>query len=426
MATKVIMPKQGLQMTEGTIISWLVKEGGKAVKDEPLFEIETDKLTITIDAAVSGTLLKIVKDEGETVPIAETIAIIGESGEDISGLLSSAINGRQQNEETAYEAVTEKGAAQQQAVKPKRFIISPRAMMLAQSRGVDPAVINGSGPKGLIVEKDVHKYIENTPRITPLAKKIADIEGIDISAISGTGSNGKITRHDLTRPLPVSAGLTPFTGMRKAIATKMADSLSTTAQATVQVEVDMSECVRVKQHYSGSGRKISYTDLIIKAVSKALIDFPKVNSEWTENGILQKDYVNLGLAVALEEGLLVPVIKNAHNMSIEQIVNESRELVKRAKDGELCPDDCSDGSFTISNMGMYGVDSFVAILNPPETGILAIGRIKKAPAVIEDSMEIRPMMSITLTYDHRVLDGAPAARFTSRVREYLENPYLML
>ena len=188
----------------------------------------------------------------------------------------------------------------------------------------------------------------------------------------------------------------------------------------------MSECVRIREGFKSSGKKVSYNDLVIRAVCKALMDFPEMNSEWTDKGILQKDYVNMGVAVATDSGLLVPVIRNAHLKNIGQITKETGDLAERAKNGQLSMDECTGGSFTISNMGMYKIDAFTAILNPPETGILAVGGIKKTPIVVDDRIEIRSVMYITLTYDHRVIDGAPAARFTARIRDYLESPYLML
>ncbi len=412
MAIKVIMPKQGLQMTEGTITSWLVKEGGKAIKDEPLFEMETDKLTITIDSPASGTLLKIIKEEGETVPITETIAVIGDAGEDISAFLSEGSN----NNEPLKE-------------EKSRVLISPRAKNLAQGNNIDIENLTASGPEGMIVEKDVTAYMEKRTLATPLAKKAADIEGVDISKLTGTGPRGKITRDDVLAQIPAETKnerLVPLTGMRRSIAKKMHESLANTAQATVQVQVDMSECERARARFKSSGKKISFTELVLKAVCKALIDHPEVNSEWTDNGILQKYYVNMGVAVALDEGLIVPVIKNAHTLSLEQISQRVSELAQKAKSGAITPDECTGGSFTVSNMGMFKIDSFTAILNPPETGILAVGAVKNIPAAVEGRIEIRPAMLITLTYDHRVVDGATAAKFTASVREYLENPYMML
>ena len=221
MATKVIMPKQGLQMTEGTIISWLAKEGEKVVKDEPLFEMETDKLTITMESPESGTLLKIIKDEGETVPITETIAIVGEPGEDISALLGGEMP---ESKEEVSDA-------------SQRIFISPRAKTLVQEKGVDIAALKGSGPEGLIIEKDVFDHIDKASLTTPLAKKIAQMDGVDLSNVTGTGARGKITKEDV-----IAAGedkkLVPLTGMRKVIARKMKESLLTSAQAAVQVQVD--------------------------------------------------------------------------------------------------------------------------------------------------------------------------------------------
>ena len=368
------------------------------------------------------------------MPITKTIAVIGEEGEDISVLLEEeevSVEAGPPEEDKPVRAsakeVTGSGAAQESA--GGRVLISPRAKKLAQDKGADIACIRGSGPEGLIAEKDVLEYLAARPAATPLARKVAGSMGIDVANVAGTGARGKITKSDVLAAGSNAAGrerLLPVTGMRRAIADKMTESLSRTAQATVTVRVDMSECVRIRACFKESGKKVSYNDLVVKAAAKALMEFPAVNAEWTDEGILQKDYVNMGIAVALETGLIVPVIRNVHLMDLEQIAQASAALAEKAKSGRLKPDEYRGGTFTVSNLGMYGIDSFVAILNPPESGIIAVGGIEKKPVVADDKIGIRPVMSLTLTYDHRVIDGAPAAIFTARVREYLENPYLML
>ena len=434
MATKIIMPKQGLQMTEGTIISWLVKEGEQAVRGEPLFELETDKLTITIDSPETGTLLKIVHGVGETVPITQTIAIVGALGEDISALLVDDPEAADVETQTAIPQPT----VQQPEVTPKknaggRIFISPRAKALAQDKGVDYTQLSGSGTEGMIVEKDILAQIGKLAAITPLAKKLAALDGVDVLTVSGTGAYGKVVKADIVK----SAGektqpgrgetLIPFVGMRKVIADRMVESLQTAAQATHQISVDMTGAEQVRHAYKKAGKKVSYNDIVAVAVCHALRDFPIMNAELTDQGICLKGYVNLGIAVALDNGLIVPVIKDADAMSIEQIGAQTRELADKAKTGKLKPDECKGGSFTISNLGMFGLDSFVAIINRPESGILAVGKITRTPVVTEDNeIAIRPIMMLTLTYDHRVVDGAPAAQFLAKVKEYLEQPYLLL
>jgi len=431
------MPKQGLQMTEGTIISWLVKEGEKVEKGQPLFEMETDKLTITMDSAESGTLLKIVRGEGETVPITETIAIVGEPGEDISALLSEA-SGKPAAEAPAETTAPEPAApeaapaaqAQEAAPADGRVFISPRAKMRAEELGIDYKTIRGTGADGLIVERDI---LAAKPAITPLAKKVAELSGVDVSAVTGTGAHGKIVRDDVlaaARKAPAAdrdTTLVPLKGMRKVIAERMVESLHTAAQTSHRISVDMTEAVKVRDAFKKADKKLSYNDIVSYAVVRALKDFPIMNSELTDEGIVVKHYVNLGIAVAVENGLIVPVVRDADLMSLEELSAAVKELAEKAKNGTLGPDEYKGGTFTISNLGMFGLDSFVAIINRPESGILAVGRIAKTPVVNDnDEIVVRPMMELTLTYDHRVVDGAPAAQFLARVKAYLEQPYLLL
>jgi len=434
MAKKVIMPKQGLQMTEGTIISWLVKEGEEARKDEPLFEMETDKLTITIDAPDSGTLLKIVRGEGETVPITEVIAIIGEPGEDYSALLESEpVFSEQKQEESVPKEDTYQEPKAAETKQGEHVFITPRAKSLAETKGIDYLNITGSGPEGLIIEKDILADAGPGVQATPLAKKVAELSQANINDIEGTGARGKITKADimsaaaLSKPLEASETCVAFTGMRKVIAERMTQSLRTAAQATHRVKADLSETVRLREAFKSAGKKVSYNDIISFAVCRALLEHPMMNSELKDDGIVLKHYVNLGIAVALDNGLIVPVIKNAHLMGLEQIGEATRQLADKAKNGQLKPDEYQGGSFTISNLGMFGLDSFVAVLNPPESGILAVGKITKTPIVTDNGeIAVRPIMELTLTYDHRVVDGAPAAQFLMRVKQYLEQPFLLL
>jgi pyruvate dehydrogenase E2 component (dihydrolipoamide acetyltransferase) len=282
------------------------------------------------------------------------------------------------------------------------------------------------------VERDV--LAEKTVAITPLAKKIAGMNGVETSNIAGTGAHGKIVRDDIlgaaaktTLSAPRGETLIPLKGMRKVIAERMVESLHTAAQTTHRISVDMTEAGRVRDAYKKADKKLSYNDIVSYATCRALKDFPMMNAEMREDGIAVKDYVNLGIAVAVENGLIVPVIKDADLKNIEEISAATRVLADKAKNGTLGPDDYKGGTFTISNLGMFGLDSFVAIINRPESGIIAVGRIIKKPLVTDnDEIVIRPIMELTLTYDHRVIDGAPAAQFLAKVKAYLEQPYLLL
>ncbi len=433
MAEKVIMPKQGLQMTEGTIIKWLVEEGGDCKEGQPLFEMETDKLTIVIDAPYSGKLLKIVRGEGETVPITETIAVIGQDGEDINNLLNISVESTPKAEEAAEaQEVTEEKQAPAAAAPTEggRTFISPRARMRADENGVDINTVSGSGPEGFIIERDVLEYAKSAPKATPLAKVVAGQSGVQLGGVEGTGARGKITRADVLAKMSAAGSrkgtIKPFAGMRKVISERMRQSMQTAAQTSHKITVDMSEAANIREAFKSEDIKISYNDIVSYVVCRALSEYPQMNSELTDEGILVKDYVNLGIAVALDEGLIVPVIKDADLLSLEGLAQATRDMANKAKNGGLSPEDYKGGSFTTSNLGMFGLDSFVAIINQPESGILAIGAIKKTPVVEGDDIVVKPMMSLTLSYDHRIVDGAPAAQFLAAVKKYIEKPYLVL
>jgi pyruvate dehydrogenase E2 component (dihydrolipoamide acetyltransferase) len=445
MAKAVIMPKQGLLMTEGTIIEWLKKEGQKVEVGEPLFEMETDKLTITIEAQEAGTLLKIVRGEGETVPITEIIAIIGEPGEDISDLLGSGTKVNCREPQNASAGLQETADANSANESGQRIFITPRAKMIASEKGVDYNNIHGSGPDGLITEKDILQYLEKTPeqpKATPLAAKIAAINDISLTAVKGSGERGKITKADVEvvieagKTAAETAGkaktaargerLVPFTAVRKIIADKMTKSLREMAQANHRMKVDVSEIIRLRDNLKAADVKITLTDIFVRVIAKALTEFPEINSSYTSEGILFKEYINIGIAVASPNGLIVPVVKDADLMSLKDIAAVSSELIDKARNGKLQPDDYTGGTFTITNLGMFDIDEFTAIVNPPESAILALGKINREPVVEGDSIVIRPIMVLSLTYDHRVIDGAPAAMFLQKVKKIMLNPYLLI
>ncbi len=456
MAIKVIMPKQGLQMTEGRITRWLVREGERVEADAPLFEMETDKLNIEIMSPGTGTLLKIVREEGETVPITEIIAVIGEAGEDISLLLETGNtdDGKADDGDKYYEKdltadKKEKGEDSSALMKREpgeRVFITPRAKAAAGEKGIDYLGVPGTGPDGLVIERDIINFkplLQPVSRVTPLAAKIARQNDIKPDGIDGTGARGKVTRADVEAALAArnaplgeagagkaaAAGksrLVPFTGMRKVIADRMMQSLHGMAQANHRMKVDMSEAVRFREKLREAGVKVSFTDIFLKVVSRALLDFPMLNSSLTEEGIIVRDYVNLGMAVAVENGLIVPVIRNAERMTLKEISTASAGLADKAKKGGLMPDEYTGGTFTVTNLGMFDIDEFTAVINPPESGILAIGKIDRIPVAEGDAVVIRPILVLSLTYDHRIVDGAPAAQFLQRVKQLLQNPYLLI
>ena len=452
MASVIIMPKQGLLMEEGTITKWLVKEGEQTTEGTPIFEMETDKLTITMDSTATGTVLKILHPEGDTVPITQPIAIVGQPGEDISGLLGSAPAAAPQAAEETPAPATAAPAAPVPAVERapgERVFSSPRARLRAEENGVDIAAVPGSGPDGLVVERDVQNYIANQPAVTPLAANQARVQGIDLSGVTGTGPNGKITTEDLpssgaaaeAAPAPaepvVPGQLTRVTrteamsGMRKAISRNMLASKSTNAQTNHRMVVDMTAAVALRNQYKALGIKVSYNDIIVRACAKALQDFPIVNASVDGNNIVYHDYVNIGTAVSVPNGLIVPVIRDADIIGLTGIAEKSAELIEKAREGRLTDQDYHGGTFTVSSLGMFDLDDFVAIINPPESAILAVGKIAKTPVVVtgedgEDQVVIKSMCALCLSYDHRIIDGAEAAKFLQKLKGYLQNPILLI
>jgi pyruvate dehydrogenase E2 component (dihydrolipoamide acetyltransferase) len=452
MAERIILPKQGLQMTEGTIIGWFVEEGGEVVQGQPLFEMETDKVTITVDAEVSGVLLKIIAGVGAVVPIAQTIAIVGKPGEDISSLLAEAAlggvsagagpgpagqiaAGGSTGTVGPASAAPAGVAGPANAAPGGRVFISPRAKTRAGELGIDYRNIRGSAPDGMIVERDILRAAFETaplpasppamPLASPLAKKIAEQSGLNLAEIQGSGARSKIMRADVIRARDAGfrRTLIPMKGMRKIIAGRMKQSLNENAPAFHRISVRMDEALRVRLALE---KTVGFNDLIALALVRALVDFPGINAELTPDGIWQKDFVNLGVAVAVDNGLVVPVVKNADLLSLKELSAAIKELAEKARTGKLGPGEYSGGSFTISNLGMFGLEEFVAIINPPEAGILAVGKIEDTPVAVNGSVEIHPVMKLTLSYDHRIIDGAPAAQFLARIKEYLENPYKLL
>ena len=386
MANKVIMPKQGLQMTEGTIIKWLKKEGDQVKKDEPLFEMETDKLTITIDAADEGTLLKIVRGEGEAVPITQTIAVIGRPDEDISGLVQDPQTQAVPAGKPLQESVQPE-AVQMPVQDGLRLQASPRAKMIAQDKGVDISKIKGSGPDGYIIEKDILAHVQYGPVASPLAKKIAQLEDVELQQLSGSGARGKIMRDDVLsavrarRPKAENREehVVPMSSMRKVIAQRMVESLRVHAQLTHAVRVDMTNAAELRETYKKEDKKISYNDIVLMAASRSLIDFPMMNACITEEGILMRGYVNLGMAVAIEGGLIVPNIKDADLMRLEEISKTARELAQKAKENKLTEEDFSGGTFTVSNLGCLGWMNLRRSSTPPNPASWQLARFRRRP-----------------------------------------------
>nr|WP_276321713.1 dihydrolipoamide acetyltransferase family protein [Saccharolobus shibatae] len=380
------MPKLGLTMTKGKIVQWKKKEGDRVQEGEDLVIIETEKITTTVKAPVSGILLKIYAKEGEEVLVGQMIAYIGEIGEKPPSLPTNKptlVAEQQQGQPTRAEEA--------KAISEVRA--SPRARRLAKEKGIDLSKIKGTGPGGMITEDDVIKELENIEK------------GVKFTA---TGLRVK--------------EVIPMTAIRQEISRRMVQSLQTMAQVTLSIEINANSLVKIKNEVESKyNMKITYTDVLVKVVAKLIRNHPYLNATLEGDQIKIIEDVNIGIAVALDQGLIVPVIRNADIKPITEIAKESHELADKARENKLNPDEVVGGTFTISNLGMYDIDSFTPIINPPQTAILGVGRIRKAPVVIDDSISIGYVMWISLTFDHRVLDGHRAAKFLKEFTEILED-----
>ncbi len=438
MAKVVVMPKLGLTMTEGTISSWLKKEGDAVKEGEPMFEVETDKLTNTIEASATGILRKIIAGEGSTVPVLDKIAVIAAADEDISGLLSGAV-APAPAAEAASAASAPAAAAAAAAPSGERVAASPRAKKLAKEKGIDLALVKGTGPNGRITEDDVNNYVPAPPapagsgvKASALAAKVAGDIGVDLAAVP---AHGRVLAADILAFLENSREkgaenpleeTVPMNGMRKAIAKNMLASHMTSPTVTFNLGVDMSAMRDYREQLKARDIKVSYTDLLVKFVAKALTEFPLLNCSVEDNKIIYKHYVNMGVAVALDSGLVVPNVTDADKKTLTQIHAEVKELADAAREGKLPMEKLHGGTFTITNLGMYGIESFSPIINQPEVAILGVTTMEDRPVVRSGEIVIRPIMNLSLTADHRVVDGSVAAEFLQRVKTLLENPALIL
>ena len=440
MAKVVVMPKLGLTMTEGTLSAWKKSVGDAVTEGEALFDVETDKLTNTIEASASGILLKILVEEGATVPCLEPVGIIGAVGEDISGLTGGSAASSPAAEAAPAEAVPASAPAKKAG---GRVIASPVAKKLARELGIDLSLVTGTGPNGRITEDDVRNFKpaapaaaapEEAPKVkaSPLAAAVAEDLGIDLEKI---GKKDRVLAEDILRYLENSREqadeapkeeLVPMNGMRKAIAKNMLNSHMTSPTVSFNLSVDMSAMKEYRSQLKAKDISVSYTDLLIKFVAKALTEFPLLNCSVEDNKIRYKHYVNMGVAVALDNGLVVPNVTDADKKSLTEISAEVKELAKLAREGGLPMEKLRGGTFTITNLGMYGIESFTPIINQPEVAILGVTTMEDRPVVRNGEIVIRPMMTLCLTADHRVVDGSVAAAFLQRVKTLLENPALML
>lgn len=434
MATIVKMPKLGTTMTEGTIVKWLKKEGEPVEKGEIYVEIQTDKVNIEDEAERSGILRKIIAKEGETVKVGEPIAIIADAHEELPDLEIADDKSPEKQEESSQVIMQQEDRTEdEKETIPGKIKASPAAKRVARENQIDLSKVTPSGPNGRIVEKDVLAYIqENKVRATPVAKKIAMEKQIDLKSLQKSPVE-RITKADLEEQMMMQEeeSTIPVIGMRKIIAESMTYSKKVAPHIYLSLEVDMSKVIDIREKLIPLVQdkydiKLSYNHILIKAVATALRLNPLVNSSFIEEKIILKQNINIGLAVALEDGLIVPVIKDADKKGLGIIAKETAELILKAKNKKLLPDEYQGGTFTITNLGMFDIENFCAIINQPETAILAVGKIMKKPVVVDDEITIRPMMNLTLSCDHRAIDGAVGAKFLQNLKEILEEPMNLL
>lgn len=427
MAQTVVMPKLGLTMTEGTLVKWHVAEGDTVKIGAPLFDVETDKLTNTVDALAEGTLLKITVQEGDTVPCLEPVGYLGQPGE----VIDSATTAAPAASPAAVEAPKPAAAAADTpaASGDGRILAAPAAKKLAKERGIDLSLITPTGPGGRIVLADVESYIASPePKASGLAKKIAADKGVDLAEVSTGGRvmADDVLSFDLKRSQAELEERVKMNGMRKTIAKRMRESRDISPSVSFNIGVDMTAMKALKADLAAEGLKVSYTDLLTKIVAKLLLEFPAFNSSVDGTDIIYKRYVNMGVAVAVPAGLLVPVVKNAHLLSLAEISAEIKRLADMAKSGTLNPDALTGGTFTITNLGTYGIESFSPIINQPEVAILGVNGMKDSVVAVNGEVKILPIMGLSLVADHRVIDGAVAGEFLAKLKRTMEKPALLL
>jgi pyruvate dehydrogenase E2 component (dihydrolipoamide acetyltransferase) len=399
LATDVIMPALGVAQEKGTLLNWLKAEGQSVTKGEPLMEVETDKATVEIEAPASGILTNVTASAGDEIPVGNKIAVILAPGE-----------------------VATPAALHQHPLPQGEGTGEGRPVISTPTPPAEPVASTTSDGGRLLA--------------SPAAKRIAREKGIDLATLHGSGPEGSVLAEDVLRAAPEETSppvelsgakeIVPLSPMRRIVGQRMTQSKQTAPHFYVSMDIDMTKVSRLRAEWKGhrENNVPSINDFILHACARALRDFPSLNSTYTEQGIMMHADINIGTAVALEEGLVVPVIRNADRLSLIELLRQSRELIDKAQKKKLFPLDYEGGTFTVSNLGMFGADNFIAIINPPQCAILAVARV--APRVVAegDAITIRSLMTATLSADHRVVDGAVAARFLQEVKRLLETPHL--
>jgi len=433
----VEMPKMGDSMEEGKILRWIKKEGESVKKGEMLAEVETDKVNIEIEAFASGILRKIIVPEGTAAPVGSKIALIGASDEPLPGNLGengagvqTSANSEPQVKDVPSQVPVGVNTLSSSGITTSgtqgRIFISPLARRLAAENHLDYATVQGTGPNGRIIKMDIEAALKRqppaiTPAPVPAAEPIMPLGAQPVPAAPEPALAAAIDSNEVVE--------IPLTAMRRTIARRLSQSMQTSPHFYVTSVIDTDKLAAFRQQINEyaandpSPVKVSFNDLIVKAVAKALLRIPRVNVSFAEDRLLQKKQVHIGVAVALEQGLIVPIVRNADQRGILDIARETQRLAEAAREGKIRPEEFSGGTFTVSNLGMFDVDSFTAVINPPESAILAVGSITPTPAVVDGQVVVRNRMKVTLSSDHRAIDGAIAARFLQEVKRLLEEPF---
>ncbi len=441
MANEIIMPKFGQTVEEAEIVKWHKKVGDKVAKGDVILEIQTDKATLEVESFNEGTVLKIFAKDGDTVPVMSVIGYIGKDGEKVPDK-APAVEKPKTAEKPVEKPAEKKAAPAKKVAKPvapvatsapaaiiqnqkseiqnQKFSITPRAKKLAEEALVRPERISGSGPNGRIIVRDVEAFLDesgcNDLKITPVAKELILENNLDVLDIGG---KGKITKDDVARTLREQPKT--MSPMRQIIAKRMMESVTTMPHFFVTMKMDVTDLLAYRKQAKATGLKASVSDFIAKACALTLREIPIMNSVCIGDTVKTNQDVNVGMAVALDDGLIVPVIRNADIISLDELAVTSKDLAKRARENKLSPEEYQNGTFTISNMGMLGVDQFTAIINPGEGAILAVGASVATPVVKKGEVVIRTIMKMTLSSDHRIIDGSVAARFMKSLKNKLED-----
>jgi pyruvate dehydrogenase E2 component (dihydrolipoamide acetyltransferase) len=435
MAHNIIMPKTGMAMEEGTVVRWLKKVGETISKGEAIAVIETDKVTMDLESDYEGTLLSIVRGDGEVVTATHTIAWVGVKGETVPAAAEAA-TGSPLPAAAAPSPVSPaghvaKGPAPAGSAAPAadgRVPATPAARAYAAEAGIALSSVAGSGPGGAVRLRDLSPA--KALKATPLARKVAEINSVDLVGVEGSGAGGKIRKADVVARVGTPGGGTsiPLTGMRRVIADKMMRSHQQVPAVTLVTRADVTDLAALRERMNaGGGAKVSYTDFILRAAAAALREHPLINSIIEGERIVLCAEINIGIAVALDAGLIVPVVRSADELGVRQIAAAVRDLADRARKDLLTPDEYAGGTFTITNLGMYGITEFTPLINIPESAILGVGAIEEVLRTgAGGGIESRKVMSLCLTHDHRHIDGAPAAAFLGRIKALLEDCYSLL